>query len=274
MDLIKLKILDSNFGHCIYSNNPLPPTSFSSHIVWDRNVTNNEELVFYTDGHVKNPNPGHKQRVAWLLEPYEYCPDLYEWVLNNNNLYNMVLTTEKKLLDKGENFIFYPFGGCWVEENNRKITHNKNKLVSIIASDKKLLSGHKKRHEIINKFGNKLDVMGRGYKPIDSITEGLAPYMFSIVIENQNRDYFFSEKLINPLMTGTIPIYWGMPSIDQYFDTRGMIILNSVDDFKEILPNLTVDYYNAHLPYIENNFKLAQQYILAEDWIYNNVFEK
>jgi len=273
MTKTKIKILDSSFSHCKYSNNPLPPTSFSKYIEWDRNVSNTEDLVFYTDKHLHSPYPGHKKKIALLMEPYTNQQSNYEWISQNNHLYDYVLTNEKTLLDKGENFIFYPFGGCWVEESNRRITHDKTKLASIIASNKTFLPGHKKRHELINKFGNNLDVMGRGYRPIDSITEGLAPYMFSVVIENQNRDFFFSEKIINPIMTGTIPIYWGMPSIGEYFDTRGMIILNNVDDFEHIFPTLTWELYNKLLPYIKENFSLAQNYILAEDWIFKNLNE-
>jgi len=267
----KFKIIGDTFKHCQYSNNPLPPTSFSPNIEWDWNVGENEDLVFYVDRAIINPNPGHKKKIALLIEPYTNQSSNYEWILQNNHLYDTVLTNEKKLLDKGENFVFFPFGGCWVETHNRKTTHDKTKLVSIIASNKAYLPGHKKRHELINKFRNNLDVMGRGYKPIDSITEGLAPYMFSVVIENQNRDFFFSEKIVNPIMTGTIPIYWGMPSIGDYFDTRGMIILNDVDDFEHIFPTLTRELYDSFLPYIKENFSLAQNYILAEDWIFNNL---
>ena len=49
MKKLKLKLLDNTFGHCEYSNNPLPPVSFSKYIEWDRNVSDSEELVFYTD---------------------------------------------------------------------------------------------------------------------------------------------------------------------------------------------------------------------------------
>ena len=35
----KIKIVDKSFAHCKYSNNPLPPTSFSKYIEWDRKVS-------------------------------------------------------------------------------------------------------------------------------------------------------------------------------------------------------------------------------------------
>ena len=52
MKKIKLKIIDNSFAHCEYSNNPEPPTSISEFIEWDRDVSANEDLVFYTDNNI------------------------------------------------------------------------------------------------------------------------------------------------------------------------------------------------------------------------------
>ena len=113
--------------------------------------------------------------------------------------------------------------------------------------------------------------MGRGYNPILSITQGLKDYRFHIAMENQKRDFHFSEKIINPIMTGTIPIYWGMPSIGDYFDTRGIILMDDINQFKDIYKDLGEDLYQKMLPYAQKNFELAQKYVLSEDWIYNNL---
>lgn len=274
MSKLKLKIIEQTFCHCEYSNNPMPPVSFSDNIEWDRNVSHNEDLVFYTDRDImRGDKSGHCKKIAWLIEPYVKQPDRYEWVLNNNHLFDYVLTNEKKLLDKGENFIYYPFGGCWVELENRKF-HDKTKLVSIIASGKRNVPDHFKRHELIQRWGNVMDVMGRGYTPIESITDGLKDYAFHIAMENQKRDLHFSEKLINPIMTGTIPIYWGMPSIGDYFDTRGMIIMNDIEEFPNIYKTLGEQLYKDMLPYAKSNFETAKNYILSEDWMYKNIFKK
>lgn len=268
-----IKIIDRSFAHCEYSNNPFPPTSFSKYIKWDRNVGNTEDLVFYTDSNITNPKSGHKKKIAFLIEPYVKQPNIYEWIYKNNSKYDYVLTNEKKLLDKGENFIFFPFGGCWLQQQNRRF-HNKSKLVSIIVSKKRSVPDHDKRHELIKLYKDKIDVYGRGYVPIEPIDLGLVDYMFHIAMENQSRDYHFSEKIINPIMCGVIPIYYGMPSISNFFDTRGMIIFNDISELKTILPTLNVDLYNSMLPYAKINFEKAKQYILSEDWMYENIFNK
>ena len=86
--------------------------------------------------------------------------------------------------------------------------------------------------------------MGRGYNPIEPISKGLIDYMFHIAMENQSRDYHFSEKIINPIMVGSIPIYYGMPSIGKFFDTRGMILFNEVNEMEDILKTLNNYGYN------------------------------
>jgi hypothetical protein len=75
-------------------------------------------------------------------------------------------------------------------------------------------------------------------------------------------------------MTGTIPIYWGMPSIGEYFDTRGMIIMNDIDEFANIYNSLSADLYKDMLPYVKDNLETAKKYILSEDWMYENIFEQ
>jgi hypothetical protein len=269
-----IKIVDRTFSHCNFSNNPLPPVSVSKYITWDRNVSENEDLVFYTDNDIYQVNvDGHKKRIAWLIEPYVKQVRNYQWIEENHHLFDYVLVNEKSLLDKGDNFIYYPFGGCWIEPENRKL-HPKTKNISIICSRKRNVPDHFKRHELIERFGDYIDVLGGGYNPIDSITDGLKDYAFHIAMENQRRDLHFSEKLINPIMTGTIPIYWGMPSIGEYFDTRGMIIMNDIDEFANIYNSLSADLYKDMLPYVKDNLETAKKYILSEDWMYENIFEQ
>jgi hypothetical protein len=94
--------------------------------------------------------------------------------------------------------------------------------------------------------------------------------MFSITIENVKKDYYFTEKLIDCFMTGTIPIYYGCPSIDKFFDINGVIVFNKLGDLNNILHNLNKDYYNSKSEIIESNFEAAKKYLISEDWIYEN----
>lgn len=263
-----LPIRDSSFGHCLYSNNPQPPTSFAKHIEWDRDVINNNTI--YTDYCI------HEAPVSstiWLLEPYGIIPHIYDNVLNSKNKYKTIWCHDKHFLNKMPNSKFVPVGGCWIEEKDR-LLHPKTKQFSIIASNKNQLEGHQMRHTIIQASDGKVDSFGPSYTQFKVHSmhkiEALADYRYHFAIENCKRDYYFTEKLIDCFATGTIPIYWGCPSIGDFFNTDGMIIFNDLFDLKEKLKQCTPEFYESKKNAIVDNFNRVQYYQLAEDWIYNN----
>ncbi|MEO0854844.1 MAG: glycosyltransferase family 10, partial [Cyanobacteria bacterium J06648_11] len=114
----------------------------------------------------------------------------------------------------------------------------KTRQISIIASGMRKLVGHKLRHSVIDRIraeGLEVDVLGRAYKPFDKKWEGLAPYRYSVVIENSREEGYVTEKLIDTLLCDTIPIYWGAPDIAEMFDTHGMILCESEDGIMDVL---------------------------------------
>jgi hypothetical protein len=94
--------------------------------------------------------------------------------------------------------------------------------------------------------------------------------MFSITVENCQQDYYFSEKLIDTILTGTIPIYWGCPSIGDFFDIDGLIVFNTLDELENILDNISPELYFEKINVIHKNFEIAKKYTLSENWIYEN----
>ncbi len=268
-NLKRIKIFDYNFAHAKYS------TDFqtSNYIIWDRNKSVDEsEPIFYTDRFLDNKNGRVKNTYGWLLEPSSISPQIYHNIKNNNTIFDKVLTYDKDLLDLGENFTFYPHGGCWIPPNEQKI-YKKNKIVSIISSAKKMTKGHILRHSVINAYKDKIDVYGRGYNPVNLKTEALSDYMFSITIENVKKDYYFTEKLIDCFMTGAIPIYYGCPSIGDFFDINGMIVIDNLEDVSNLLKDLTKELYESKMSSIVNNFEEAKKYLISEDWIMKNILE-
>ena len=144
-------------------------------------------------------------------------------------------------------------------------------MISIISSNKTQTNGHRLRHDIINQLNGKIDVYGRTYNPIDYKLDGLKEYKFHIVVENTKRDYWFTEKLIDCFVTGTVPIYWGCPSIGDFFDTNGMIIFDNVEELVGIINNLSIDDYIKRLESIKNNFNKSKKYLLPDDIIYKKL---
>jgi len=264
----KVRLLDKNFIH--HNESRLScDQQYMIDFTWDR-YSNDNNLVVYTDSMLINVDQNIKNKIAWLLEPKNVSPQIYEWIINNEEKFDHIWTHCKYLIKRNDKYKFVPFGGCWIYENDQKI-YDKTKLISIIASYKKITFGHNLRHEIIQKYSDKIQgIYGNGYNTINYKLEGLKDYMFSVCIENSKYDYFFTEKLIDCFITGTVPIYWGCPSTNKFFDTRGMIIIKDTENLKSIFNKITPELYNKMKPYIEINFQKAKNYLLTEQWIIKN----
>lgn len=269
MSLRNVKIVDTNFAHASYSTD----YQKSKHINWIRgSEIKNEDIVFFTDNSLINSSNFNCKKIGLLMEPRAINPSIYEWVKINYDKFDTILTYDKELIEISPNIIFYPHSGCWIEPEDQKV-YNKTKLLSIIASQKNETIGHKLRHQIIKSVTSEItdfDIFGRAYNPIDYKLNALKDYAFSIIIENSKSDYYFTEKLIDSFVTGTVPIYWGCPSIGDFFNLNGMLIFNDINHLLLIINSLSYEKYNSMLPAINENYEKAKQFLIAEDWIYTN----
>jgi len=161
-----------------------------------------------------------------------------------------VLSYNEALLAAIPNGIFFPFGTTWVPEW-RDLDIRKTHMTSLIASKNMSQDGHMFRHEMVDWVRAEsldVEVIGRGYKPFDVKSDGLAPYRFSVVIENTREQNYFTEKLIDSILCETVPIYWGCPNIDRFFDTSGMVICETKEQVRAAVRDASEALYHAKLP--------------------------
>jgi hypothetical protein len=250
-------------------------------IIWERpNPSKQYQFTFFTDfcfEQVDNIN-NTKYKIAFVREPKSLFPHIYDYIKNNYNKFDYILTYDTEFLKIDPNkFKFCPSAGHWIYDNDIKI-HDKSKLLSIIASNKTQLVGHKFRHEIIKQCYPYINgIFGNGYTAIDNKIEGLKDYCFHLVIENDKFDYFFSEKLIDAFITGCVPIYWGCPSIGKFFNEKGIITFNTIPELEDLL-NTSINSHTyddiKQRGILEENMKLAQEYLYPEDYVYNNLLKE
>jgi hypothetical protein len=145
----------------------------------------------------------------------------------------------------------------------------------IMQSNKQITEGHRFRHEISNRLSKKynIDMWGSGYKSFDSKLPPLSDYYFTVSVMNSKIDNFFTEVIVDNFMLGTIPIFWGCPNINEYFDERGIITFDTIDELDEILSRLTINDYFSRIEYIKNNFEIAKKYVSTDD-IISDVLQK
>ena len=101
--------------------------------------------------------------------------------------------------------------------------------VSWITSNNNMFPGHQPRLNFIN-FLNKsefdYDLYGRGFQPIEDKFDGIAPYKYSIAVENYSAPDYWTEKVIDCMLSWTIPFYFGCENMERYFPTGSFISID------------------------------------------------
>jgi hypothetical protein len=243
---------------------------------WDRDVSQWSGMCVYTDMGIVhyNKEPG-AVNIGILIEPFELRYDVYQAALDVRNHFRAIFTHYRPFVELGPPFLFYPYCGSFIKDWD---IFPKTKLVSMIVGFKALMSGHRLRHQIVGAFETGIDYYGHEGR-FDPKYIALRDYGYSVVIENCVEDFYFSEKLIDCFSQGTIPIYWGCPSIGNFFDERGMCILDretTLGSLFSILETISLEDYKSRKKYIDVNYRLAADYRCPEDWImrrYPEVFE-
>ncbi len=231
------------------------------HIEFHRGDTGSD-VTFFTDRNLQDVfSDTSRLKIAWIIEPPTVYPEIYQ-AIRQPSLYkqfDQILTYDRRLLRLSERFRFYPFGGCWIEAHKWQVAP-KTRTLSIIASEKTIMPGHRLRHEVVSEFSGSFDsVLGRGYQPIEDKADGLSSYRYY---------FYFSEKLLDCFALGTIPIYWGCPKIGSFFNPRGILSFRSMRGLRRVLKRISAEDYESRLDAVYDNFWLFRQYTMPEDYIY------
>lgn len=221
------------------------------------------ETVVFTDFCLEEaPSSPAAEKIAWLIEPPSINPVSYQRLRELRSHFDVVFTHQREVA-KELGGIWYPFGGSRIPAAERVIGL-KDRDICIIASEKRSAPGHRLRHEVISRFRDELDVFGPDYGGPVAHRNILWHYRYAVVIENERSDAWFTEKLIDCLLVGTIPLYWGasfardFPSVQHW---------NSWAELAAHINAASPWGYLAASNAVISSAALAQQYICAEDWI-------
>ena len=250
-------LTDGNKGYSVHGKEP-------KHIEWVKNGSG--EGTFYIDGTLSqaqfDENVGPKY--GWLLESKYITPQIVDHVKMFPEKYletfNIIFTHNQELLKIDSKFKWVPAQGFWIKEPK---IYEKSKMISMIASNKRMCDGHRIRLEWVERLCGQVDLFGRGFNEITLKEEGLCDYMFSIAIENGQYETYFTEKLLDCFATGTIPVYLGAPDIGDYFNKDGIIDLSEEFDVSDEI------YYNK-IDAIKDNLERVKKMEILEDFIWEN----
>jgi len=111
----------------------------------------------------------------------------------------------------------------------------------------KLLNRHKRVDcggKIMNNIGARVD---------DKLAF-LSNYKFTIAFENSNYPGYTTEKIVEPLLARSIPIYWGNPDVVQDFNPDCFINCHSFNSFEAVI---------EHVMAVDADDSLYRRYLLA-----------
>ena len=229
-------------------------------------------------------------RFGWICESNSVVPELiskmkdsYEVILDHCE-YDAIFTCDRSLCELDPRIKFSCAGSNlpWTPKGEQKI-YEKIKLCSMIASPKgegpNASPGHAFRVSWAEKLRDKLDLYGGVFgtrrigfssdlnKVWHNKAEALYDYMFSVIIENGKYDDYYTEKITDAFATGTVPIYYGSPSIVEKFNPEGIIMLD--ENFN--IDDLSADLYHSKMEAIKDNFDRVQNHVGSDDILYQNI---
>lgn len=270
---MKINLFDNQFDHsiredggytCSMGRLPTKLEWVKNNMIWD-GITVFTESAF--DVNLIN-SVQSTLKIGWVLESKAISPYAYTRITEIEHLFDYILTHDKTLLSRSNKYQKVLVGASRVKDEDWEIAQ-KSKLCSIIASHKRWNPGHNLRYDAIEMIQQNhfdVDLFGHKFTNFESKLDPLQPYYYSIAIQNISNENYFTEILTDCFALGTIPILWGLPNANEYFDVRGILQFSTITELKNILENvISIDHYNSAMPHVINNFELAKQYKSTDD---------
>lgn len=123
----------------------------------------------------------------------------------------------------------------WLSANH-VLEKEESPIMSVFCSNQSMTPGHRLRFRFVQElkkyFGDNLEWFGNGIRSLPEKWDGLAPYRYTIVLENHPAYNVITEKIYDAYLAKCFPIYWGAPNIEDYFSSKGIMKIN-IEDFRD-----------------------------------------
>lgn len=261
--MLKVNLFDDDFRHSLKfgydaCSNNRPPTKLQyirDQMEYDGiTIFTNEFMFSDVVDKVKT-----KYKIGWILEAPVIKPQIYNDVKQVEHKFDFIMCYDQRLT-KNPKYKLISAASCWFLDNEIGL-FTKTKMCSHIVTNKFQAEGHKLRHIIADQYKT-IDVFRT---PFDK-NEAHQRYRYTIIVENCRVPGYFTEKIVDCIMMGTIPIYWGDPLIGKWFDINGIITFNTVEELKNL--ELSEYDYVKRYQHVVNNYNICKdKYMSVDDGI-------
>ncbi|HIJ91445.1 MAG: glycosyltransferase family 10 [Desulfobulbaceae bacterium] len=214
----------------------------------------NNRMEIQTSGQCPKKN-------IWMLIQEPYQKGFTDWVIEKHEPFAKVFTHHPPANGEKKYIISPPAIPWHVNKTYDELIScplpKKTKSLSWIVGAAKDLPGHLQRLiflETVKKSSLSIDLFGRAVCPIEDKWDGLAPYFFSLAIENNNGPDMWTEKLADCFLSWSVPFYFGCTNLEKYFPKDSYIpidIHNPSEAMRIIKENSTPENWEKRIPAIQ-----------------------
>lgn len=171
--------------------------------------------------------PGNR---VWVLMQEPYVKGFTDWMVERQEPFSRVLTSHPRG-DSRKHVVSHPAVPWHVSRSFDQLSAmeipGKTRTLSWIVGNAMDLPGHFQRLDFLRILRQERDIpaelFGRAVRPIDDKWDGLAPYRFSLAVENAVCSDYWTEKVADCFLSWTIPIYHGCPNLSGYFPANSFV---------------------------------------------------
>ena len=208
--------------------------------------------------------------ILFLCEP-DIILGISKKLPSTYQMFDYIITHNQNILDSYKNAVLFTFLSVWA---TNKEYEPKEFNISTIVGKKTWTKHHVMRQELwysqdkihnskffISSFGGPESI--KNNPVLKNGKDDAFLSQFHIAIENEFTRHWFSEKILDCFISKTVPIYCGCPNIGEYFNEKGILKFSNIKECVKICNEITEKTYNEMLPYIEENYVKALNYL---DW--------
>ena len=221
-------------------------------------------------------------KILWVKE-VEDISKFKEKAIENHKNFDILLSYDEEVLEKCNNSYFLPFGTTWIDNFDFSIP--KKFQISHLTGYKEFTPFHILRKKVhykqkriktpidfyISKHGGVENVFNN--KILGDFKNPLFESQFHICIENSQQKNLFTEKLIDCFITKTIPIHCGCKNIGDFFDIRGMFIVDNLKEIIDVSNSITHDTYKNMEKFVNINYESSKKFTDNKEMFKQKILE-
>lgn len=165
----------------------------------------------------------------WMLVQEPYQPGVTDWIVEGHQSFAQVFTHHPPS-DAGKYIVSQPAIPWHVNRTFDELATSpipsKERLISWVVGNARELPGHRDRLAFLRHLQAHMPevaLFGRAVHPIADKWDGLAPYYFSLAVENNSGPDMWTEKLADCFLAWCVPFYFGCTNLKKYFPADSFV---------------------------------------------------